>query len=56
MLHLIPQVKTLKISDGFLLKNTVCINTDFEDERLKIAANNLPLGSDGVKTDFNILT
>ncbi len=54
MLHLIPKVKTLKIFDGFLSKNTVCINTDFEDERLFIAAKNLPQNVDGIKLEFNI--
>lgn len=54
MLHLIPKVKTLKIFDGFLSKNTVCLNTDFEDERLFVAFKNLPQSDDGIKLEFNI--
>ncbi|MBQ7044899.1 MAG: family 20 glycosylhydrolase [Clostridia bacterium] len=54
MLHLIPKVKTLKINDGFLSENTVFISTDFKDERLNIAAKNLPQSADGVQVEFNI--
>jgi len=55
-MNLIPKVKTLELSNGFLSKKSICFNEESLDVRLVTALNKLPCEAGGVRVEICIDT
>ena len=54
MLHLIPKVKSLKLTDGFLTNRSFCYDKESLDQRLVLALESLPFNANGTPITFQI--